>query len=175
MKKQSQYPFRLWRILKQKKITLEELQYISEQDFKKWRSVGIGTYEFACSRLKALGLTWGEYPYDFYIQHREECQQGHISRMLEILERTKEQKPAETADYKLQYSTEDTACDQQCLRTDVAKAIMIKLAGRTFRQVERKDQFGVPYPDWETSCPPHIMAKRAVELADALIEELKRK
>lgn len=147
------YASKLAGTLLRHKIDIEELQYIAERDFKRWRGVGKGTYEYACRMLDERGLSWGRYSYYYYIEHKAEIQADK--------------------DCGREPEKDCEGMDEFYFRRSVAKEIMAKLAGRTFRQAEKKDKFGVPYYDWETSCPPDIMAKKAVELTDALIEELR--
>ena len=139
------------------KISFEELQYISKEDFIKWRGLGAKTYRYACDMLASQGMQLGEYTLDYYLSHRDEIRSGRKAIPAVCLKQE-----------------EKTGMDMDAMyfRRGVAKEIMVKLAARTFGQAEKKDRFGVPYRTWETSCPPKELARLAVELTDALIEEL---
>lgn len=142
------------------KISFEELQYISKEDFIKWRGMGAKTYRYACDMLASQGMQFGEYALDYYLSHKDEIRSGRKAI------------PAVCVKQE-----EKTGMDMDALyfRRGVAKDILAHLAGCCFAYTQEKGEAGVPVMQWTTSCPPEILAKKAVELADALIAELKEK
>ena len=68
---ENHYATRLHRTLEAKGLTIEELQYISREDFTTWVNIGTGSIDFADKKLKEMGLTWGNYTYRYYIENRE--------------------------------------------------------------------------------------------------------
>lgn len=136
-------------------MSFEELKYISEKDFRKWPGVGQGTVDYVCRKMEENGLCWGEYTYKYYKEHFAEVDLSQVDTPIPELP---------SLDGDMAY-----------FRKSTAKEIMAHLAASCFGFVPERLQSGITKSRWKTACTPEILAKEAVELADALVKELKKR
>lgn len=58
------YETRLRNVLYNAGLTIWDLSFLAPDEFKKFRRVGVGLFDYTCDRMKGLGIEWGAFTRD---------------------------------------------------------------------------------------------------------------
>ena len=58
------YETRLRNVLYNAGLTIWDLSFLDPDEFKKFRRVGVGLFDYTCNRMKGLGIEWGSFTRD---------------------------------------------------------------------------------------------------------------